>query len=77
MNRFSHFRRLADPTDKTVVVPNHDTLYSTAWLNLAQRSQLAAAQRPAVPDPRPDYGRRRLRRVRKPPCPQATGALMA
>ena len=36
VNQFSHFRRLANPTDKTVVAPNHDTLYSMAWLDLAR-----------------------------------------
>ncbi len=35
VNQFSHIRRLADPSDKTVVAPNHDTLYSMAWLDLA------------------------------------------
>lgn len=34
VNQFSHIHRLADPSDKTVVAPNHDTLYSMAWLNL-------------------------------------------
>lgn len=34
VNAFSHIRRLTDPSDKTVVAPNHDTLYSMAWLNL-------------------------------------------
>ena len=35
VNQFSHFRRLASPSDKTVVAPNHDTLYSMAWLDLS------------------------------------------
>jgi hypothetical protein len=34
VNQFSHVRRLANPADKTVVAPNHDTLYSMAWLDL-------------------------------------------
>jgi hypothetical protein len=34
VNQFSHARRLARPSDKTVVAPNHDTLYSLAWLDL-------------------------------------------
>ena len=34
MNQFSHVRRLADPSERTVVAPNHDTLYSLAWLDL-------------------------------------------
>jgi len=34
VNQFSHVRRLAEPSDKTVVAPNHDTLYSMAWLDL-------------------------------------------
>ena len=34
VNQFSHVRRLADPSDRTVVAPNHDTLYSLAWLDL-------------------------------------------
>ncbi len=37
VNRFSHIRRLTDPSDKTVVAPNHDTLYSMAWLDLRRQ----------------------------------------
>lgn len=37
VNEFSHFRRLTDPADKTVVAPNHDTLYSMAWLDLSRQ----------------------------------------
>lgn len=35
VDQFSHIRHLTGPADKTVVAPNHDTLYSIAWLNLA------------------------------------------
>ena len=34
VNLFSHFRKLADAKDRTVVLPNSDTLYSMAWLDL-------------------------------------------
>src|SRR5262245_24866821 len=34
INQFNHVRHLADPLDRTVVAPNHDTLYSIAWLDL-------------------------------------------
>jgi hypothetical protein len=34
VNQFSNVRRLTDPSDRTVVAPNHDTLYSIAWLKL-------------------------------------------
>jgi hypothetical protein len=37
VNQFSHIRRLAGPADRTVVAPNHDTLYSMAWLSLARQ----------------------------------------
>ena len=40
VNRFSHGRRLATPDNRTVVAPNHDTLYSLAWLNLAHQPQV-------------------------------------
>ncbi len=46
VNQFSHFRRLANPSDRTVVAPNHDTLYSMAWLDL--RSQPIVAHMPVV-----------------------------
>ena len=36
VNQFSHVRRLAAPSDRTVVAPNHDTLYSIAWLDLSR-----------------------------------------
>ena len=35
VNQFSHFRRFTKPSDRTVVAPNRDTLYSMAWLDLA------------------------------------------
>jgi DNA sulfur modification protein DndE len=37
VNQFSHFRRLANPLDRTVVAPNHDTLYSMAWLDISRQ----------------------------------------
>ncbi len=46
VNRFSHIRRLANPSDKTVVAPNHDTLYSMAWLDL--RAQPIVVHMPVV-----------------------------
>jgi hypothetical protein len=33
-NQLSNIRRLTNPSDRTVVAPNHDTLYSIAWLKL-------------------------------------------
>ncbi len=39
-NRFSHARELADPRARDVVAPNHDTLYSIAFLDLARRPQV-------------------------------------
>jgi hypothetical protein len=41
VNTFSHVRRLANPNDKTVVAPNHDTLYSMAWLDLTKQPIIA------------------------------------
>ncbi len=41
VNRFSHIRRLANPSDTTVVAPNHDTLYSMAWLDLSRQPIVA------------------------------------
>lgn len=36
LNQFLHFRQLRDHTATTVVGPNNDTLYSSAWLDLAR-----------------------------------------
>lgn len=36
MNTFVHTKRLLGPDDRQVVLPNSDTLYSLAWLDLAQ-----------------------------------------
>ena len=46
VNQFSHIRRLASPLDRTVVAPNHDTLYSMAWLDL--RRQPVVVHMPVV-----------------------------
>ena len=40
VNRLSHARKLAQPEDRTVVAPNHDTLYSLAWLDLSRSPQV-------------------------------------
>lgn len=40
VNQFSHFNRLADAEDRTVVAPNSDTLYSMAWLDLSREPQV-------------------------------------
>ncbi|MBI4905927.1 MAG: DUF1254 domain-containing protein [Acidobacteria bacterium] len=39
-NRISHAAALATHQSRSVVAPNNDTLYSTAWLDLAQGPQL-------------------------------------
>ena len=36
-NRFSQAHQLANPNARTVVAPNHDTLYSIGWLNLKRQ----------------------------------------
>ena len=36
VNEFRHRRRLTTPQDRTVVSPNNDTVYSSAWLDLTQ-----------------------------------------
>ncbi|MBN8871054.1 MAG: DUF1254 domain-containing protein [Solirubrobacterales bacterium] len=40
VNMFSNFRKLADAKDRTVVLPNSDTLYSMAWLDLSRGPQV-------------------------------------
>lgn len=40
VNQFSHFAKLADAKDRTVVAPNADTLYSNAWLDLRTQPQV-------------------------------------
>ena len=46
INQFTNVRRLTNPSDKTVVAPNHDTLYSMAWLDL--RHQPIVVHMPVV-----------------------------
>lgn len=36
VNLFTHTRRLLTPDDREVVTPNNDTLYTNAWLDLAE-----------------------------------------
>lgn len=36
MNHFTHTQHLLDPTNRNVVSPNNDTLYSNAWLDLSE-----------------------------------------
>jgi hypothetical protein len=40
VNRFSHARKLADAEARDVVAPNHDTLYSIAWLDLSVHPEI-------------------------------------
>jgi hypothetical protein len=40
VNEFSSVRRLTGPLETTVVAPNHDTLYSDAWLDLTHGPQV-------------------------------------
>lgn len=35
VNQFTHTRRLIGPEDREVVTPNHDTLFTNAWLDLS------------------------------------------
>ena len=35
VNLFSHSRRLLNASDRRVVTPNNDTLYTNAWLDLS------------------------------------------
>ena len=48
VNQFHHRRTLADPRDRTIVSPNSDTLYSSAWLDLRREPQIIHA--PAIRD---------------------------
>lgn len=41
-NTFSHIRAYPDADFKTVVRPNFDTLYSSAWLDLSQEPQIVS-----------------------------------
>lgn len=36
INSFTHSKRLLTPADREVVTPNNDTLYTNAWLDLAE-----------------------------------------
>jgi hypothetical protein len=47
-NRMLNVPRLSTPADRTVVMPNVDTLYSTAWLDL--RAGPVTLDVPAIPD---------------------------
>jgi hypothetical protein len=49
INAFSHSRRLLDASDRRVVTPNNDTLYTNAWLDLSRNPLLINT---------PDTGRR-------------------
>jgi hypothetical protein len=40
VNQFSHARKLADPDARDVVAPNHDTLYSIAFLDLKKKPEV-------------------------------------
>ena len=48
INQFAYIKALATPDAKTVIRPNADTIYTTAWLDL--RSQPMVLSLPAVPD---------------------------
>lgn len=47
-NRFNHVKTIFGPQSRTVVRPNNDTIYSTAWLDL--RAEPIVISLPAVPD---------------------------
>lgn len=49
LNALRHERTLADPSRRTGVGPNNDTLYSTGWLDLAQEPYVLES---------PNFGRR-------------------
>lgn len=40
VNQFNPVRQFTDPTDRSVVAPNWDTLYNIAWLNLKKEPQV-------------------------------------
>jgi hypothetical protein len=40
VNQFAHARELAKAEARTVVAPNHDTLYSMSWLDLKRQPQV-------------------------------------
>ncbi len=46
VNQFSHFTELADVRDRTVVLPNNDTLYSMAWLDLSRGPVVIHTKKP-------------------------------
>lgn len=48
VNQFAYIKTLATPDDRTVIRPNTDTIYTTAWLDLS--SQPMVLRLPAVPD---------------------------
>jgi hypothetical protein len=43
VNQFSHADALAKPENRDVVAPNHDTLYSIAWLDVKRQPQVLHA----------------------------------
>lgn len=45
-NRFSHMRAFPPGDFKEVVRPNYDTLYSSAWIDLAEEPQVISLSRP-------------------------------
>ena len=46
VNQFSHFTKLADAKDRKVVLPNSDTLYSMAWLDLRKGPVVVHTKKP-------------------------------
>ncbi len=43
LNEFSNIQKLANASERTVVAPNNDTLYSLAWLDLRHQPQVLHA----------------------------------